>query len=208
MGFYGKHIFPRVMEWALGSRVVARERQTALAPAQGSVLEIGFGTGLNLPHYPSAVTKLTVIDPNPMLADRVARRISEARMPVEQFQLDASGRLPFEDASFDSIVTTFTLCSIDEINPALKEMRRVLRPEGQYLFLEHGRSADPRVAKRQDFFNPVQKLIGCGCNMNRAIGDLISEGGFHIVKLDRFVMRDTPRIVGEMFRGIARSRPT
>lgn len=204
MGVYSKHIFPRVMEWTLGNRVVARERRTALDTAQGSVLEIGFGTGLNLPHYPPAVDELTVIDPSPMLADLVARRISEARMPVEQFKLDASRRLPFEDASFDTIVTTFTLCSIDELAPALLEMRRVLRPDGQYLFLEHGRSDELRVAKRQDFFNPIQKLIACGCNMNRAIGDLISEGGFRIVKLDRFVMPDTPRIVGELYRGIAR----
>ena len=205
MGIYSKHIFPRLMDWALRSRIVGRERRIALEPAQGDVLEIGFGTGLNLRHYPAAVTKLTVIDPNPMLEDRVARRISEARMPVEQLQLDASGRLPFEDASFDSVVTTFTLCSIDKINPALREMRRVLRPEGLFLFLEHGRSADPRIAKRQDFFNPVQKLIASGCNLNRPIDDLIRESGFCIVELDRFVMDDTPRIVGEMYRGTARS---
>ena len=134
MGLYSKHIFPRLMDWGLGSRIVARERRAALDPALGHVLEIGFGTGLNLPHYPPAVTRLTVIDPNPMLPDRVARRISEAKMPVEQFKLDASGRLPFEDASFNSVVTTFTLCSIDDLAPALREIRRVLRPEGQYLF--------------------------------------------------------------------------
>jgi ubiquinone/menaquinone biosynthesis C-methylase UbiE len=203
MGFYSKHIFPRLMDWGLGSRIVARERRAALDPARGNVLEIGFGTGLNLPHYPPAVTKLTVIDPNPMLPDRVARRISEAKMPVEQLTLDASGRLPFEDASFDSVVSTFTLCSIDDLAAALREIRRVLRPEGLFLFLEHGRSDDPRVAKRQDFLNPLQKIVGCGCNMNRAIGDLIRQGGFRIVKLDRYVMPDTPRLLGELYRGIA-----
>lgn len=203
MGFYSKHIFPRLMDWGLGSRIVARERRAALDPARGNVLEIGFGTGLNLPHYPPAVTKLTVIDPNPMLPDRVARRISEAKMPVEQLKLDASGRLPFEDASFDSVVSTFTLCSIDDLAAALREIRRVLRPEGLFLFLEHGRSDDPRVAKRQDFLNPLQKIVGCGCNMNRAIGDLIRQGGFRIVKLDRYVMPDTPRLLGELYRGIA-----
>ncbi|HSF25579.1 MAG TPA: class I SAM-dependent methyltransferase [Blastocatellia bacterium] len=203
MGFYSKHIFPRLMDWGLGSRIVARERRAALDPARGNVLEIGFGTGLNLPHYPPAVTKLTVIDPNPMLPDRVARRISEAKMPVEQLKLDASGRLPFEDASFDSVVSTFTLCSIDDLAAAMREIRRVLRPEGLFLFLEHGRSDDPRVAKRQDFLNPLQKIVGCGCNMNRAIGDLIRQGGFRIVKLDRYVMPDTPRLLGELYRGIA-----
>jgi ubiquinone/menaquinone biosynthesis C-methylase UbiE len=193
------------MDWALRSRIVGSERRIALEPAQGDVLEIGFGTGLNLRHYPVAVTKLTVVDPNSMLEDRVARRISEARMPVERFQLDASGRLPFEDASFDSVVTTFTLCSIDKINPALREMRRVLRPEGLFLFLEHGRSANPRIAKRQDFLNPLQKIIGCGCNMNRPIADLIRESGFRIVQLDCYLMPETPRIFAEMYRGIADS---
>jgi ubiquinone/menaquinone biosynthesis C-methylase UbiE len=191
------------MDWALRSRIVGSERRIALEPAQGYVLEIGFGTGLNLRHYPAAVKKVTVIDPNPMLEDRVARRISEARMPVEQFQLDASGRLPFEDASFDSVVTTFTLCSIDKVNPALREMRRVLRPEGRYLFLEHGRSADPRIARRQDFLNPLQKVIACGCNMNRPIADLIRESGFRVIQLNRYLMPDTPRIFAEMFRGVA-----
>jgi len=203
MGFYSRHIFPRVMDRVLGTRMISRERRVALDPARGHVLEIGFGTGLNLPHYPSAVTKLTVIDSNQMLADRVARRVSEARVPVEEIRLDASGRLPFEDASFDSVVTTFTLCSIDDVRSALQEMRRVLRADGHFLFLEHGRSTDPRVAKRQDFFNPVQKLIGCGCNMNRAIGDLVSQCGFRIEKLDRYLMPDTPRMVGELYRGIA-----
>ena len=203
MGFYSRHIFPRVMDRVLGTRMISRERRAALDPARGHVLEIGFGTGLNLPYYPSAVTKLTVIDSNQMLADRVARRVSEARVPVEEIRLDASGRLPFEDASFDSVVTTFTLCSIDDVRSALQEMRRVLRADGHFLFLEHGRSTDPQVAKRQDFFNPVQKLIGCGCNMNRAIGDLVSQGGFRIEKLDRYLMPDTPRMVGELYRSIA-----
>src|SRR6185436_5415895 len=144
MGFYSKHLFPRLMDWILGNRMVSCERRRALQLARGNVLEIGFGTGLNLAHYPEAVERLSVLDPNPALANRVARRVSEARMPVEQHQLSASGRLPFEAASFDTLVTTFTLCSIDEVDAALAEMRRVLRPDGRYLFLEHGRSDDPR----------------------------------------------------------------
>ncbi|MEK6299670.1 MAG: class I SAM-dependent methyltransferase [Acidobacteriota bacterium] len=203
MGFYSKHIFPRLMDWVLGNRIVSSERRRALEFARGDVLEVGFGTGLNLPHYPSAVDRLTVIDQNSALANRVTQRISEARMPVEQLKLDASGRLPFEAASFDTVVTTFTLCSIDEVKAALREMRRVLRPEGRYLFLEHGRSDDPRVARRQDRFNPVQKVFACGCNLNRPIGDLIRESGFDIVELNRYVMPDAPRITGEMYRGIA-----
>lgn len=206
MGFYSKHVFPRLMDWVLGNRMISRERSRALESARGDVLEVGFGTGLNLAHYPSAVDRLSAIDPNPALADRVARRVSEAHMPVEQFQLDASGRLPFEIGSFDTIVTTFTLCSIDQVDAALREMRRVLRPEGRYIFLEHGRSDDPRVARRQDRFNPLQKVFACGCNLNRPIDNLIRESGFHIVELDRYVLPDTPRITGEMYRGVATRR--
>src|SRR6185436_1628254 len=162
---------------------------------------------LNLPHYPAQVTKLTVVEPEEMLASRVARRIAAAHMPVEQFRLDASRRLPFEDNSFDSVVTTLTLCSIADFTPALAEMRRVLKPEGRYVFMEHGRSDDPRVAKRQDFFNPLQKIVACGCNMNRPIDRLIKDAGFEIVTLERFLMPDAPRVLSEMYRGIAKSKP-
>ena len=125
-------------------------------------------------------------------------------MPIEQFKLDASGRLPFEDGSFDSVVTTFTLCSIQDVASALSEMRRVLRADGRYIFLEHGRSDDPRTAKRQDRFNPIQRIVGDGCNVNRSIDSLIRGSGFEIEKLDRFLMPETPRMFGEMYRGTAK----
>ena len=175
----------------------------ALEPVYGSVLEVGFGTGLNLPYYPQRVTNLTVIDPERMLPDRVAKRIAEASMPVEQVSLDASSGLPFDAGTFDSIVTTFTLCSIANVAPALAEIRRVLKPEGRYVFLEHGRSDDPRVARRQDFFNPLQKIIGCGCNMNRPIDTLVTEAGFKLSSLERFLIPDSPRIFAEMYLGVA-----
>ena len=203
MGLYSSYIFPRVLDWSLGTSYFQNLRKETLEPAKGSVLEIGFGTGLNLPHYSPQVTKLTVVEPERMLASRVARRISEAHMPVEQFQLDASRRLPFDDDSFDSVVTTLTLCSIADVSPALAEIRRVLKPEGRYVFLEHGRSDDPRVAKRQDFFNPVQKIVACGCNMNRPIDQLIKDAGFEIATLERFLIPDAPRVLAEMYRGIA-----
>jgi ubiquinone/menaquinone biosynthesis C-methylase UbiE len=204
MGLYSKHIFPRVLDWALGNSLVQNERLETLAPVRGNVLEIGFGTGLNLPHYPKRVTRLTAIDPERMLKDRVGRRIAESGIPVEQIQLDASGSLPLDDESFDFVVTTFTLCSIADVRSALREMRRVLKPEGRYVFLEHGRSDDSRVAKRQDSFNPIQKIIACGCNINRPIDRLIKESGFAVKRLDRYVMPESPRMFGEMYRGSAR----
>lgn len=204
MGLYAKYIFPRLLDWSLGSEAVGKYRRCALEPACGVTLEIGFGTGLNLPHYPPAVTRLVVIDSENMLCKLVARRIAECLVPVVSMQLDAQGRLPFDDHSFDSVVTTMTLCSIADTAPALAEMRRVLKPGGQFIFFEHGRSDDADVARRQDRFNPLQRIIGVGCNMNRRIDALIAAGGFEITRLDRFLLPETPRLLAEMYRGIAR----
>lgn len=204
MGIYAKYIFPRLLDWVLSSNECRAQRDLALASAKGNTLEIGFGTALNIRHYPDSVTNLTVIDNERMLPDRVTRRVARARFPVEAMQLDAAGRLPFEDSSFDTVVSTWTLCSIDNLSSALAEIRRVLKPEGEFIFLEHGRSDDKQVARKQDFWNPLQKIVGRGCNMNRPVDKLIRGAGFEVVTLDRFLMRDSPRLLGEMYRGIAR----
>jgi len=204
MGFYEKHIFPRILDWSVGAPEFGEYRRRALEPARGETLEIGFGTGLNLPYYPQAVTTLTAIDSENMLEDRVAKRIASCPLPVTRMRLDAQGRLPFEDHSFDTVVTTLTLCSIPDTAPALAEIRRVLKPGGRFVFFEHGRSDDPKVARRQDRFNPIQKIIGAGCNMNRKIDDLIENAGFEITTLDRFLLPNAPRILAEMYRGVAR----
>jgi ubiquinone/menaquinone biosynthesis C-methylase UbiE len=203
LGLYSRHIFPRIIEWSLGGSDVDEQRRAALAAVGGSVLEVGFGTGLNLPHYPAAVTRLTVIDPEIMLPELVARRITEAAFPVEQMRLDASGRLPFGGGSFDAAVSTFTLCTIPDAVAALAEVRRVLKPGGLFVFLEHGLSDDARVAKRQNFFNPLHRFIARGCNMNRPIDRLIERAGLEIVSLDRFLLPDRPRVYAEMYRGAA-----
>ncbi|HJZ67300.1 MAG TPA: class I SAM-dependent methyltransferase [Blastocatellia bacterium] len=204
MGFYSTHVFPRVLDWSLSDATVEEQRRAALAPLRGRVLEVGFGTGLNLACYPNTVTRLTAIDSVRMLPDRVAKRISEAHMPIELFLLDASGTLPFEDRSFDGVVTTFTLCSIRDVLSALAEIRRVLKPDHPFAFLEHGRSDDPRVIKWQDRLNPIQRVVACGCNLNRPIESLIRRSGFEIVKIERYLMPGVPRIFAEMYRGLAR----
>jgi ubiquinone/menaquinone biosynthesis C-methylase UbiE len=204
MGFYSKYIFPRMLDWALGNPELGKYRRRALEAARGKVLEVGFGTGLNLPYYPETVNEITAIDPESMLPDRVAERIEKSPVPVNFVQLDASGKLPFADATFDSIITTWTLCSIENVEPALAEMRRLLKPDGRYIFFEHGRSDDAKTAKWQDRFNPVEKVIGAGCNINRPIDRLVKAAGFEIENLERFVMPKTPRILGEMYRGTAR----
>lgn len=203
MGFYAKHIFPRVMEWLLSTEQQLSERRRTLTPARGKTLEIGFGTGLNLAHYPAAVTSLTIIDNAQMLPQRVEQRIAVAPMPVTKMQLDAAGRLPFADETFDSVTSTWTLCSIADVSSALKEIRRVLKPEGQFIFMEHGRSDNPGRARWQDRLNPIEKVIGVGCHLNRPIDQLITEAGLQINALERFMMPGMPRLVGEMYRGVA-----
>lgn len=203
MGWYASYILPHFIEWALGNAEFDKLRRQTLATAQGRVVEIGFGTGLNLAHYPEQVAHLTVIDQERMLPERVAQRIALARMPVEPMQLDAAGRLPFDDHSFDTAVSTWTLCSIANLGAALAEVRRVLKPEGRFIFLEHGRSDDPQVARRQDLFNPLQKFITSGCQINRPINKLIEEAGLKLTKLDRFLLPHAPRIAGEMYGGTA-----
>jgi len=205
VGFYARHVFPRFMDWALGRPRFGRERDEALAAVGGEVLEIGFGTGLNLRHYQPGVTRLTALDVADLLPARTARRIKAAPFPVARVHLTAE-RLPFPDAGFDCAVSTWTLCSIPDALAALREVRRVLKPGGVFVFLEHGRSDDARVARWQDRFNPIQRRIGVGCNLNRPIDALIREAGFAITRLDRYAIEGEPRIMAEMYRGTASPR--
>ncbi len=204
MGIYSHYIFPRMLDWALGSPEANEQRQLTLAPAHGNVLEIGFGTGLNLRYYPAAVTKILALDSENFRPELVQQRIAKTKIPVEQSQLDAGGKLPFAEASFDTVISTWTLCSIANVDAALAEVKRVLKPDGEFLFCEHGRSDDAKTAHWQDRLNPLQKIVGCGCNMNRVIDSLIKKAGFEITKLDRFLMPNAPRVLSEMYRGIAR----
>ena len=199
---YATYIFPRLMDWVLRGERFQTERQQLLRSAQGIVLEIGFGTALNLPHYPQTVTALYAVDPSPMLPDRVAGRIARAPFPVHIQQVTAE-RLPYDDATFDCAVSTFTLCTIPDPVTALREVRRVLKPEGRFLFLEHGRSDDSTIARWQDRLNPFQNWFGCGCHLNRRIDQLVSEAGLQLECMDRYVLSGVPRVGGEMYRGVA-----
>jgi ubiquinone/menaquinone biosynthesis C-methylase UbiE len=202
VAIYRNFVFPRLMEFALSGRRPMEYRRQALAAAQGDVLEIGFGTGLNLSCYPAGVERLMLVDPGEYLPKRVRKRIAAAPMPVETAYLTAE-RLPFEADRFDTVVSTWTLCTIPDVARALVEVRRVLKPGGSLLFLEHGRSDDPRVARRQDRWNRFQQIIGCGCNLNRPIDQLIEAAGLAIQRLDRFPMPGVPRIAAEHYLGSA-----
>jgi SAM-dependent methyltransferase len=200
---YAKIIFPRLLELSVGREAFAKERTKALKSVHGEVLEVGFGTGLNLSHYPASVTRLVALDPAEMLPAKVSQRIAAASFPVERMQ-QVGEHLPFTTGRFDCVVTTLTLCTIADPISALSEICRVLQTGGTYAFLEHGRSADPRVAQLQDRLNPLWRLsgIGCGCNINRAIDTLLAQAGLRVASLERYVL-GRPRIMTEMYRGLA-----
>ncbi|WP_447860779.1 class I SAM-dependent methyltransferase [Nitrospira calida] len=199
---YARRIFPRLMDWVLSGERFQQERQRTLSQAYGEVLEIGFGTGLNVPHYPPKLSWLRAVDPINMLPRRVEERASRATFPI-QIQFVSAEALPFEEARFDCAVSTFTLCSVRDPKTVLTEVRRVLKPGGLFLFLEHGRSDDAKIAKWQDLLTPVQRLIACGCHLNRKIDTLIAQAGLSLTQLDRFRISELPRIAAEMYRGVA-----
>lgn len=205
MGWYGEHIFPHLMEWVMGGEEFQKQRSLVLARVNGTVLEIRLGTGLNLPHYPAALSSLHAIDPAHMLPRKIAERSAAIPFPL-QIQQTSAETLPYNARSFNFVVSTWTLCTIPDPVKALLEVYRVLKPDGVFLFLEHGRSEDAKVAAWQDQFNPVQNIIGCGCNLNRKIDQIIAQAGLMIMTLDRFQMQSVPRLGGEMYRGAA-TRP-
>ncbi len=179
-------------------------RVDTIAEAEGEVLEVGFGTGLNLAYYGPAVKTLVGLDPLDVSdVASVQSRIESASFPIERRGLRADGGLPFDSGRFDTVVTTWTLCSIPEVARALGEMRRVLNPSGRYVFIEHGRADAERTARWQDRINPLWNRLCDGCNINRKIDRLVEDNGFELASLDRFRAKG-PGIVAQMYRGVAR----
>jgi len=194
-------IKPRLQDLVMG--MMNDLRPDTIEAAEGEVLEVGFGTGRNLGLYPPGVKSVTGIDP--LVTDGVAKveeRIASAPFPVERTALRADGALPFDAGRFDTVVTTWTLCSIPDAGKALAEMRRVLKPGGRYVFIEHGRSERESTARWQDRVNPIWLKIGDGCNINRKIDRLVEDGGFELASLDRFVGKG-PSIFAALYRGVA-----
>jgi SAM-dependent methyltransferase len=178
-------------------------REPTVGLAEGDVLEIGFGTGLNLAHYGPGVKSLVALDPEISEGYApLAARIARTPFPVERYGLPADGRLPFDDGRFDCVVSTWTLCSIAQLPAALAELRRVIRAGGRFVFLEHGRAPSERTARWQDRVNPWWSRFADGCNMNRPIDRLVEQGGFRIVSLERFRHKG-PGLLAHMYRGVA-----
>jgi ubiquinone/menaquinone biosynthesis C-methylase UbiE len=181
---------------------VARLRSQALAGAGGDILEIGFGTGLDSDHYPKHVRRRTAVDPGAGMIRIARRRIEGSGIDVELHARTAEG-LPFDDGSFDSVVSTWTLCSIPDAGRAVAEVYRVLKPGGRFLFLEHGLSDDPKVQTWQRRLNPLQRLVGDGCRLDLDVPALVGGQPFADLKVSRFQMERVPRTHGTMYRGVA-----
>ena len=202
VGLYSRLIFPWLCDFALDQPFVAKHRRELLSQVGGETLEIGFGTGLNLLCYPKAVRQITVVDPNPGMHRRAQKRLRQADIEVDK-RLLSSEELPFEAATFDCVVSTFTLCSIQQVDRALAEVFRVLKPEGRFLVLEHGLSNEPSIQKRQRRLNGLQRLLGENCQLVRNIRELVMHQPFQSVELDEFYLEKTPKTHGYMYRGVA-----
>lgn len=202
MGFYEQQVVPRAVDVLLGNRALGELRTRALAGVSGEVLEIGFGSGPNLEYYPAEVTKVLAVDPATVGRKLARKRMARARVPVEFIGLDGES-LPLPDASVDNAVSTWTLCTIPDVESALGEVRRVLRPDGRLYFLEHGLSDDPKVARRQQWLDPLQQRFAGGCHLNRRHDELIAAAGFELEPFTTFTMAG-PRTMGFMYVGQAR----
>jgi ubiquinone/menaquinone biosynthesis C-methylase UbiE len=189
----------------MSNRMFRKPRDRTLAPARGRILEIGFGTGMNLTHYPPTVKRIEAIDPDLDLDRYSLPRIAAASIEVDFHHLDAE-HLPFEGDRFDTVVSTFTLCSIPDVAHALREIRRVLRPGGQFLFLEHGRSPEPAVARWQDRLNAAWMPLAGGCHLNRPTRELVADAGLVVGPVQNYYLKRTPRFVGYMTEGMALKR--
>lgn len=200
--FYARYVLPTLIHFAMSRDDAARLRGAHVPAARGEVLEVGMGSGLNIPFYTGAVTKLYGIDPSAELLARAAETAAKAPFPVELLNSSAE-HIPLPDESVDTVVVTWSLCSIPNAPAALREMRRVLKPDGSLIFVEHGLSPDPAVEKWQNRLTPFWRPWTGGCHLNRKIDDLVRDAGFTIVEL-RTEYAPGPRAFTFTYQGVAR----
>jgi ubiquinone/menaquinone biosynthesis C-methylase UbiE len=201
-GLYERVVFPWLND-ALGRVSALRElRQETLSAAYGDVIEIGFGTGANLAHYPPAVTTVVGVEPSRGMTRRAVARVDASPIAVRIVGSVAED-LPFESARFDAAVTTLTLCSVRDPRRVLGELHRVLRPGGTLFVLEHGLSPDPSVARWQQRLNGLQRVVACGCNLNRPVAALVTAAGFELARVRTFAVPGIPQTHGWITAGSA-----
>lgn len=202
MGFYARWVLPRILDLVMQQKQIAPYRARIATAASGRVLDVGIGSGLNLPFYGDRIERVYGIDPSPELLRFAETRAARASAPVELL-LGSGEALPFADRALDTVVLTFTLCTIVDPGRALAEIRRVLRPEGRLLFAEHGRAPEADVARWQDRLTPVWKRLGGGCHLNRKPDDLIRSAGFGLDGVETRYIKG-PRPMSFVYTGLAR----
>jgi ubiquinone/menaquinone biosynthesis C-methylase UbiE len=202
MALYRDVVFPHVINLVMNTKVTREIRARVCSELKGEVVEIGFGTGLNVPHLPAGVTHVRAVDPMRTGARIAAKRVAASPVPVSLDGLDGQS-LPFADHSADAVLSTWTLCSIPDVVAALQEVRRVLRPGGSLHFVEHGLAPEESVRRWQDRLNPLEQRIACGCNLNRDIPALIEQGGLRMKRLDTYYTDGDPKVIGWTYEGVA-----
>ena len=204
MGLYEKQVLPRILNVACGTKTVEPLRRRVCEGLAGNVVEIGFGSGLNLPFYPAAVTQVAAVEPADLGWKLAGHRLEASSVPVQRSGLDGQS-LPLADDSYDAALSTWTLCTIPDAAAALREVRRVLKPGGTLHFLEHGLAPDERVRRWQRRLDPLEQRIFGGCHFTRPIVDLLTAAGFTITDLDVFYEKGAPKFAGADSLGTALS---
>jgi SAM-dependent methyltransferase len=204
MGLYDEHVLPRLINAACGMKTVEPLRRRVCDGLSGDVVEIGFGSGLNIPFYPASVTHVAAVEPADVGWKLAGKRLREASVPVRRAGLDGQS-LPFPDDSFDAALSTWTLCTIPDVGAALGEIRRVLKPGGRLHFLEHGLAPDEGVRVWQHRLEPMQKRVFGGCHLTRPVVNLLTAAGFTIAEVDVFYEDGTPKVFGADSLGVAES---
>lgn len=202
MGLYADRILPHIINAVMNTKQTRAIRERVCGDLKGEVLEIGFGTGHNLPFIPAGVTRLLAVEPSARSVELAQDRIHASPIEVEVVGLDGQ-RLPVGDASVDAVLCTWSLCTIPDAVAAVREARRVLRPGGHFHFIEHGLAPDAGVRRWQDRLNPIQNRLGGGCNLNRDITGIVGDGGMTLTKLDRYYSSGEPKAFGSMYEGVA-----
>jgi ubiquinone/menaquinone biosynthesis C-methylase UbiE len=202
MGLYARYILPKLIDVACGAGGFRWQRKQIMPWVRGEVLEVGIGSALNAPHYPDGLVRVTGLEPDAGMLSLAEERLEECRVPVDIVQGSAE-MIPLPDASVDSVLMTFSLCTIPDPIQALSEMRRVLRPEGRLVFAEHGVAPDPGVARLQGLLNGSWQVVGGGCHLTRDPVSLLERAGFQPCAVDSSYARKTPRPFGYISRGFA-----
>jgi ubiquinone/menaquinone biosynthesis C-methylase UbiE len=202
MGIYGEHILPRIVNVACAMKSAAPLRDRVCTGLEGDVVEIGFGSGLNIPFYPDRVARVAAVEPADVGWKLAEKRLRATSIPVERSGLDGQS-LPFADDSYDCALSTWTLCTIPDVAAALREVRRVLKPGGTLHFVEHGLAPDEPVRRWQRRLEPIQKRAFGGCHLTRPIVELLKSAGFTITELDVFYEEGAPKILGADSLGTA-----